>query len=89
MYAYLCSPSAQGLLMNSSRSSAGLLALTAREVGEVRIPVPPIERLQQLARLVAETEQYYHAALAAAQAAREATQGVVMAELSGLARGEQ
>jgi len=89
MYAYLCSPSAQGLLMNSSRSSAGLLALTAREVGEVRIPVPPMERLQQLARLVEETEQYYYAAVAAALVAREAAQGVVMAELRGLARGGQ
>lgn len=89
LYGYLCSPSIQGMLMRSSRSSSGLLSLTAREVGELCIPVPPIERLAQLARLVEETEQYYHAAVAAALAAREAVQGVVMAELGGLVQGER
>lgn len=89
IYAYLRSTYTEGLLMHSSRSSSGLLALTAREVGEMPIPVPPTERMELLAQLVAETEQYYHAALAAALAAREAAQGVVMAELYGSARKEQ
>lgn len=89
IYAFFCSPSTQAMLLCASRSSGGLLALTARDVGEVRIPVPPAERLERLAQLVEATEVYYAAAVTAARTAREAAQGVVMAELSGSARKER
>lgn len=64
-------PSMQAQLTRRSRSSAGLIQLTARDVEQLRIPVPPLAAQHVLGEFVAANDAYRQATESALGARRE------------------
>ena len=83
VFALLRSPWGQAQLLSRSRSSSAAIALTAKDVGALTVPVPPVELQQQLADLVETAERVHAAATAAADLRRTVAREVVIAWLKG------
>ncbi len=70
LFAYLNSPHGRAALMGRSRSSTLSLALSAKGIGRLRVPMPPMEAQKQIAVLVAAAEDNYTSAIHAANQRR-------------------
>lgn len=70
--AYLCSPAGQGQLSARARSATGQIALTARDIRDIEVPVPPMEAQRRIADLSREMDAYESAANEAIRQRREA-----------------
>ncbi|MEQ8719639.1 MAG: hypothetical protein RID81_00110 [Sandaracinaceae bacterium] len=83
LFAYLQGSRGQAALMGRSRSSTISLALSAKGVGRLLVPVPPMEVQRQIADLVRAAEDNYAAALRAAEQRRAVAHAVASDLLSG------
>lgn len=75
--AYLGSPLGLAQLNARARSATGQVALTARDIREIQVPLPAMEVQRRIAGLVLELDAYERAAHAAIQERRAALAGVV------------
>lgn len=80
---YLGSPTGQAQLNARARSATGQIALTARDIRDIEVPVPPMEAQQRIAELTREMDAYENAANEAIQQRREAL-AEVTATLMGM-----
>ena len=71
--AYLRSPAGQAELRARARSATGQIALTARDIRAMKVPVPPMEDQRRIAALVRALGAYETAAGEALRARREIT----------------
>lgn len=69
--AYLRSPAGQAQLSSRARSATGQIALTARDIRDIEVPVPPMAVQRRIAGLVRELDAYEAAASEAIQRRRE------------------
>ena len=82
LVAYLMSPEGQAQLAVRAGASAGYLALTARALGELAVPVPPMEAQERLACLFDASERQYRLAISSAQQRRAAALGLIVGEFA-------
>jgi len=80
--AYLMSPEGQVQLAVRAGASAGYLALTARALGDLAVPVPPLETQERLARLFDASERHYKMAVSSAEQRRAAALGLIVGEFA-------
>lgn len=78
VFAYLRSPGGLALVAGLSRSTAGQLSISARDIASLEVPVPPIHVQAQVTDLVEAGEVGYAAALAAAAERRAAVHAVAL-----------
>jgi hypothetical protein len=64
-----------------SRSSSGMVQLTARDLAELSIPLPPLSMQTELVALVEAEEEHYWRALQAARLRRELVESLVLEAL--------
>lgn len=83
LLAYLQGPRGRAALMGRSRSSTISLALSAKSVGRLLVPIPPMEVQHQIADLVRAAGDNYAAALRAAEQRRAVAHAVALDLLSG------
>ena len=83
LFAFLRSRRGEAALLARSRSSTLSLALSPKSVGQIEVPVPPIEVQQQIAELVSAAEENYVAALGAAEQRRTVAHEVANNLLTG------
>lgn len=83
LFAYLNSPNGRAALMGRSRSSTLSLALSAKSIGRIRVPVPPMEAQRQIADLVGAAEDNYTLAIHAASRRRAIAHEVATRMLMG------
>lgn len=60
-----------------ARSSSGLVQLTLKDMGELRVPLPPRELQHELAELIEAEQEHHQAALRAAELRRALVDGMV------------
>jgi hypothetical protein len=89
LLAYLQSSAGTNALLQRGQSSSMSLSLTPRAVGEVLIPVPPMEVQQEIANLVSAAEQNYLSAIRAAEQRRAISRAVATEILQGTPRSGQ
>jgi restriction endonuclease S subunit len=88
LLAYLQSRRGRAAVMRRSRSSTINLALSARSIGRLLVPVPPMEVQQQITDLMREAGKNYTAALRAAEQRRGVAQAVANNLLMGIPGSE-
>ncbi len=86
LLAFLLSPDGQKALLKRGRSSTSSISLTPGAVGELSLPLPPIEIQRRIAELVTAGEDNYTAALRAATQRRAIAHAVAVSLLQGRSR---
>jgi hypothetical protein len=79
LVAYLRSSAGQAQLSSRARSATGQIALTARDIREVEVPLPPTDTQRRIAALARELDAYETAAAEAIQRRRDAMAEVTAA----------
>ncbi|HWD37207.1 MAG TPA: hypothetical protein VG944_00025, partial [Fimbriimonas sp.] len=70
LLAFIQSPAGHAALLRRGRSSTASLSLTAREVGAVLVPLPPLDVQRRIADLIRAAEENHEAAVRAAEQRR-------------------
>lgn len=83
LFAYFQSPRGRTALLEISRTSTHNLALSAKSLGRLSVPIPPMEVQRQIAKLVSAAEDNYAMALRAAGQRRAVAQAVANDLLMG------
>lgn len=78
---YLTSVFGREQLARRTRPGAANASLSARDLGEVTIPVPPARTLERVARLVESSEKAYAAAVDAARLRRDTLRDALVREI--------
>ena len=74
LFAFLQGPQGQAALLRRSRSSNLSIALSPKSVGQIVVPVPPMEIQERIAALMRSAEENYVAAIRAARRRRTVAQ---------------
>jgi restriction endonuclease S subunit len=76
--AYLRSEAGVAAIRGISRSTSDQLSITARDLGDIEVPVPPLAEQASIHALVDASEIAYAAALTAAAQRRVAIQAIAL-----------
>ncbi len=68
--AFLRNPATQADMLRSTRSSAGVIALSATDLGRLLVPVPPLDEQRRIVQLIEAVEATYRAGLRCAELRR-------------------
>ncbi len=88
LWFYLTSAFGRAQLARKARPGITFTSLSARDLGEMAIPVPPDRTLDRVARLVESSETAYAAAVEAARLRRETLKDALVREIchNGMAK---
>lgn len=89
LLATLKNPVWQERLRLHSRSSTGLVQLTARDLVELPVPLPPLRMQKELVALLEAEEEHYWSALQAAHLRRELVEALVSEVLGPIEGGKE